>query len=51
MASQKNAAHKKKKKSMLRKWICEVGRQEIAENMYAVWSTYTAGVAVRLSII
>jgi hypothetical protein len=31
--------------------ICEVGRQETTENLYALWPTYRACAPVRLSVI
>jgi len=38
------------KKSVLGNWICEVGRQGIAENLCTLWSAYWACAIVRFVI-
>jgi hypothetical protein len=50
MASQKNAVHTSTQKSVVGKCICEVGRQELTENWYALWSTYRVCALVRLEL-
>ena len=48
---QKNAVHKFTRKKVLGKWICEVGRQELGENLYALWSPYRECASIILSSI
>jgi hypothetical protein len=38
-------------KGMVGKCICDVGRQEITENLYVLWSTYRACAPDNLSVI
>ena len=50
MPSQKSSVHNFNKRSVAGKWKCEVGRQEVTENMYILWSNYTACTLVRFKL-